>query len=181
MSEVILDTGGTSTISETKPGYVTKRLKRKGTQKGANLQRERRIHEEVYAILEKEAGDLKVRAPKLNTNTGSYTMEKVDTSNPLYNLSTSNTAAKEAIVNRVKEAIKLLGRHGILLKDSEAFYQPDSSIVLLDFGQAQKIEPTEDLSVLLQSGALLPSHGGRRRSRRTRRKRSMRKTRGRRS
>lgn len=157
--------GGTSVLLQTHPGFVTKRLKRKGTQKYVNLQKEKRLHQEIYAILNTEADHLQVRAPKLKNTGNVYTMEQVNINFPLYNSSKyKNNSSKESIVKRVKEALQILGRHGIILKDSEAFYQPDSSIVLLDFGQAYKAEPTNNLSVLLQSAALLPANsikGGR--------------------
>lgn len=171
--------GGTSTVSETTAGFVTKRLKRKRTHKNANLRREKSFHKEIYTILETEGKEFNVHVPELHKNSANstsnvYTMKKINTKFPLSDLDKFNELSEEKredILNRLKGAISLLGSHGIILKDAEAFLQPDFTIMLIDFGQVYRTSPTSNSSIFKVSGALFPAgyvKGGRRETRRIR-------------
>ena len=142
-------------------GLVEKRLKRKNTQKNANLERERAFHAEVAGIMAKEMSGMRVAVPTLfetGESTARYVMSKVDTSQPMYDEDWWNTLSAEKqkeLEWRVRIVVKSFAARGIFLRDVECFYDKKVDLVyFLDFGQVYRGEPTN--AFRFESASMLP-------------------------
>jgi RIO-like serine/threonine protein kinase len=145
--------GGTSKVHvDREAGRVEKRLKRKGTQRLANLDTEQAFHQEIQALV-LEVPTLMIRVPRLLETGSKYVMELVDTSRPLWEEDVwGKIADPDTVRDRVLAFLKHVGGRGIVLQDVEAYLQADGSIVLLDFGQVHR----GSYSGTLSSASLLP-------------------------
>lgn len=142
-----------------RPDLVEKRLKRKNTQKNANIEREREFHAEIEARMTAEMAGMRVAVPTLyDAGDGRYIMAKVDTSQPMYDEDWWDTLSGEKqkeLEWRVRIVVKSFAAYGIFLRDVEAFYDKKSDLVyFLDFGQVYRGEPTN--AFRFESASLLP-------------------------
>ena len=145
--------GGTSKVHvDHKTGTVEKRLKRKGTQRLANLDTEQAFHQEIQTLV-LEVPTLMIRVPRLLETGSKYVMELVDTTRPLWEEDVwGKIADPDTVRDRVLAFLKHVGERGIVLQDVEAYLQTDGSIILLDFGQVHRGSSSGTLS----SATLLP-------------------------
>lgn len=159
--DMVEPAGAGTSASFHKMELVEKRLKAKRSQKNANLQREKEYHADVYAIWSKEMKGMGVSVPVLFDGRGAegrYIMEKVNSSQPMYDEDWWATLAPEKQKDlewRVRIFVKAMAAHGIFLRDVEGFYDSAADkITFLDFGQVYKGEPTQTFR--LESASLLP-------------------------
>jgi hypothetical protein len=139
--------GATSYIVETEEGYVIKRYRW-----GKKNPVERAMHARVAALM---PTDLPIRAPKLLPHPTEYLMERVDTSQPLWeeHVWDSLDAASQALfLKTVQVTLLKFAEHSLVMRDVEVYLQPDKTLIMLDFGQVYSghTEP------LLQSAAVIP-------------------------
>ena len=134
------------------PAYVQKVYKRSVSQRSLALQLEKAVHTEVLRLL---AG-AKLRVPKL-LNTDGLVMERVDVKKPLWQPEVWDLLKPEMQDNFIEilvHALNVLGMHGYVMKDVEVYLQPDDTLVMLDFGQAGKIQGPAQRR--LESAAMVP-------------------------
>lgn len=153
MPEPLIFEGGTSKLHVNREaGTVEKRLKRKGTQRLANLDTEQAFHQEIQTLV-LEVPALLIRVPRLIEAGPKYVMELVDTTRPLWEEEVwAKIADSDAVRDRLLAFMKHVGERGIVLQDVEAYLQADGTIVLLDFGQVHRGSSSGTLS----SASLLP-------------------------
>ena len=147
--------GGTSTIypDPLRAGYVCKILKRKSTQKGINLEREKEHHKQIYSILQR-LNLTYIRVPKVKEGDG-YCMERLNrTDMELSNedlWATIPVDMQATYISEIKVFLNALSKSSIYLKDVEVFRQDDGTIWFIDFGQVNSVASRH-----LRSAMILP-------------------------
>lgn len=127
-------------------GYV-----RKEYRDPASFSAEKPNHARLIHLLRDSCADLPIRVPQLLPSK-EYEMERVDTSQPLWQQFTWGKLTEEekaSYIETVMSCFQRLANYEFFMRNVELYVQPDKSLVMLDFGDIHCGPP---------SGHLLQSH-----------------------
>ena len=156
----ILGEGATARIAidPVNSDYVYKVYK-KYVNQSIYLKNELDIHREVEAYLlnDLELQEYGVEVPELSESTHYYRMKRIDTTQPLCDENFWNSLSpndQSSYIWRIRIVLKTLASYGLIMKDVEAYLQPNNVIMLIDFGQAYRAKKSNNFQ--MDSAAILP-------------------------
>jgi hypothetical protein len=138
------------------PSFVCKIYKRSVRNRVIALRNEKAFHARIAELIPR---DSLIKVPVLKVG-DQYCMKRIDTSRPLWDDAIWNALDDPAIILREMHDILIrLAENRLVLRDTEAYLQPDGSIALIDFGQVYELaEPyKKGAPIPIESAALLPS------------------------